>query len=615
MLNGAGHRALEADTPQPAGPVTAPEGLPGAPDASPAAPAPAAAQETGAEAGARSHLAPATLAAAAMAVAALAYGVLLRGWLLTHSVLTSDEAVVGLMVRAITAGHPGVFYWGQNYGGLEPYVAVAVTALFGGSGPALNLTAGVLAAVSAVLVGAIAGALTDDRRLALLAAGLAWVWPFAGVWGSTEELGFRQAAVCAGLVVLYCAVRVYRGRAGPFTYSALGLAAGLGWWASPEVAYDLVPAALLLVAGWHRGRRSPARRRAGGAGGWVLSSALVVAGAAVGAAPWIDANVRSGLASLHTGALGSSGLGYGARLAVFFRDVLPIELGVRAVPGGAWAGGGTVGRALFGVALAVVALAAGAEAVAAWRARRLRPGLALVAAVVAFPFLYAVFPNAGYWQDGRYGVYLGTLLAALVVQGVAAGAELLAGRGAHRRGGRMAGGAVLAAVALLAAAGGLTATTATAGGWPAAPRALASGWSDPEWPALQVVARLEADRIGDAFGAYWTAYVLDYLADGKLRISASPEDYDRSPSLLAAVASSAHPAWLFMAPGQRARATAAFDNSEPGPGGWTQAAFESMLRAQHVGFRVLPLGVLDAVVPAHKVALPRRSPGGGGGVG
>ena len=34
-----------------------------------------------------------------------------------------------------------------------------------------------------------------------------------------------------------------------------------------------------------------------------------------------------------------------------------------------------------------------------------------------FPFLYALSPATWYWQDGRYAIYLGPMLAILVVSG------------------------------------------------------------------------------------------------------------------------------------------------------------------------------------------------------
>ena len=61
---------------------------------------------------------------------------------------------------------------------------------------------------------------------------------------------------------------------------ALGLFAGIGWWGSPEVVYYLVPAGVFL--GWRLLKRRMELRPG------LLT--LTVAGAVVGALPWLWAN-------------------------------------------------------------------------------------------------------------------------------------------------------------------------------------------------------------------------------------------------------------------------------------------------------------------------------------
>ena len=80
------------------------------------------------------------------AVLALAYGLVLRGWLLVQVPLWGDEAIVGIMARAIDGGHFTAFIWGQHYGGLEPYVTALVLKVGGGGEPALNATPALLGA-------------------------------------------------------------------------------------------------------------------------------------------------------------------------------------------------------------------------------------------------------------------------------------------------------------------------------------------------------------------------------------------------------------------------------------------------------------------------------------
>jgi hypothetical protein len=555
-----------------------------------------------------------------------AYGVALRLWLLAHMSLFGDQAVVGLMGRGILHGHLDAFYWGQSYGGAEPYVVAAVLGAFNGGPLGLNATPAILAAAAALLTyGVLRTSVT--RRLAALGAAMVWVWPYAAVWNSVREIGFRGATLCCGLLVILCALRVYLRRAGPGTRLLLGLAAGTGWWASPEIGYFLVPAAVLLVASWDRlYRSSPAwsvtsppaplpsqspsastswRQR--WSGPWrVTPLLLTVAGAVVGALPWFYANLRSGFASLHLGV--RPPVGYTQRLSIFFHAALPSQLGLRNVPGGAWVGGTAVGEALYAVALVLLALML---VRVAWMARRGRVAAPLVAAgvaVVAFPFLYAYFPTSWYWTDGRYGVYLPPLVVVLAVWSLpsalapaTAALNPRVARHAQPRRPRVWVALVLASAGLVAGTLSTVAAAHETAGVPAHPRAFFSGWTDPNAAARQVARSMVAHHISDAYGDYWTAYTLDFLAPDALTVSPSPLDVQRSTDLARAVARSPRPAWLFFAPGSDVAAANAFSNPQPGPGGYTQATFIAYLTAHGDPYRVIPLGVLDAVVPDHAV--------------
>ncbi len=559
-------------------------------------------------------------------VVAALFGLVLRTWLLAHLVLFGDEAVVGLMSQAIVAGHPTTFYWGQHYGGVEPYV---VSALFKFSdGPlALNASAALLAGVATFLVAGIVKETTGNGRLAALAGALAWVWPYAAVWNSVREIGFRGATLCCGLVLVLCALKIHRGRSGPVSFVVLGVAAGLGWWASPEIVYFALPTAVLLVASWRRLFGDLDRP-----GGLQLAPVfLAVGGAVVGALPWIYTNARSDFASLRPGVIPPATVDYGGRLSVFFHDVLPMQLGVRAVPGGNWVGGNRVGPVLYAVAVVLVLAALARIAlVSVGAGRRAAPLFAPALGVMAFPFLYSAFPTASAWVDGRYGVYLAPLIVVMMAAALAGPALVPAvvpdGGGLHSpssysdgvprspRGPRrrtVVGPLGLVGASLLVLASGATTAAAAhlGAGVPLNPAHLLSGWSDPDAPARQVVASMQAQHIDDAYGDYWTSYVLDFLAPGRVAVSPSPADFDRWPVLAARVAASPRPAWLFFAPGESAQAAQVFANPSPGPGGYTQAAFEALLHAQGVPYRVVHLGVLDAVLPAGKVTFPPPPPG------
>ncbi len=351
-----------------------------------------------------------------VAALALAYGLILRVWLLVQLPIWGDEAIVGIMARAIDGGHFTAFYLGQNYGGFEPYLVALGLKVGGGGEPAMNATPAVLAAVAAGLVGGLTYSASRNRPLALAAAAAAWVWPYVVIWQSVREGGFREATLCCGVTALLCCVRVYRRRAGPGTFLLLGLALGLGWWASPEIGYFALPALVLLAAWWWAVSRpspsdtegfdrEPTR--------WV-ALALVVAAGFVGSLPWWYANAHSGFASLQSGSLpANGGATYGERFSVFFHYMLPMQLGVRTVVTGNWVGGPTIGKLLYGV---VLALTVAAVVWAVWIVARRRASLvplALAVGVVAYPFLYAAAPGTAFWNDGRYGIYLPTLIVLL----------------------------------------------------------------------------------------------------------------------------------------------------------------------------------------------------------
>ncbi len=89
----------------------------------------------------------------AVAVLALAYGLVLRGWLLVQLPIWGDEAIVGIMARAIDGGHFTAFIWGQHYGGLESYLMALVLKVGGGGERALNATPALLCAARCRLGG------------------------------------------------------------------------------------------------------------------------------------------------------------------------------------------------------------------------------------------------------------------------------------------------------------------------------------------------------------------------------------------------------------------------------------------------------------------------------
>ncbi len=535
---------------------------------------------------------------------ALVVGAAVRAWYLFHRPITSDEAVGGLIANQILHGHTYAFFWGQPFGGVEPYAVAALFVVGGHNWLTLGLTPVILSAVAAVLVWRIALRFVADRRLASLAGALAWVAPLSVLYQSTIEGGYRGVTLACGLGVVLLSARILDGRVGPIDVAGLGLVAGVGWWALPEIAYFFVPAAVLLVGAGRvlvrrRGRRWVGRRVAIALGAFVL-----------GGLPWIWANAQSGLASLRTSSFpgGDTPLnpGYGGRLQDLFSGGLPLQLNLREAPSGEWLFLGSPASTARRIIFVLVVIAAVAAAIGIVVLCGLARGraLALVAAIVAFPFLVALQPGTWSWQDGRYTVYFGSFMA---LAAAVAAREL--GRRAGRwppTVGRRTPSPGLASVGSMSALviGALVLTLVGFRGVNRVGTDVLSNWGNPDAPSTASAQALEQAGITTGYADYWVAYKLDFLSGDRLKLTVAGTDPDRWKQLTAEVRRSAHPGWIFIAPGHRVAASAEFANEgEVGPSAVTVTQFTQALREHGIPFRVIDTGIFRVIVPARAVTL------------
>ena len=329
---------------------------------------------------------------AAIVATAIAVGIALRVWVLASPSggLDADEAVWGLMARHALDGELEVFFWGQNYGGTQEALATAGLFALAGSGTlALRAVPLVLFAVAALLVWRV-GVRTVGEPAARLAAVVFWVWPAYLVWKSTRAHGFYGAVTVLALVVLLLVLRLHE-RDSRLDAALLGLALGLGWWATPQIAFVAVPAVVWLV--WRR----PAVARAA----WPALPA-----AALGAAPWLAWNATHGFASLEA-PFGPGETSYLGNIRIFVATTWPSALGLRVPFSLEWVVGAAAGRLLELAALAGLA----------WLVVRRRP-LGRVELVVltaaAYPFLQSLSPFGSLNDEPRYLVLLVPLMALLV---------------------------------------------------------------------------------------------------------------------------------------------------------------------------------------------------------
>jgi hypothetical protein len=217
--------------------------------------------------------------------------------------------------------------------------------------------------------------------------------------------------------------------------------------------------------------------------------------------------------------------------------------------------------------------------------------------------LYSTNPGTWFWQDGRYAVYLFSLLALPVAIGLDELAFWLRARSWSRllhRGEAAMSLAVVVSLALASIAfGDATGVRVTS---------IARGWGSPDSRTEAAINSLESAGITYGYADYWVAYKLDYLSDGRLVIDTSGigDDLDRWPSIDAVVLKVKRPAWLFVRPAP-ITAESPFDVTG-GPNGETESVFLAGLKQDHIKYRIVDAGPLQAVV-ARQVVEPRTYAG------
>jgi Dolichyl-phosphate-mannose-protein mannosyltransferase len=557
-----------------------------------------------------------------IAVVALV-GLLLRLWILGRQPMTSSTEIPGLMARQILQGHFFAFYWGQNYGGVEPYVVAAVFAVFGQSSFTLGLTPVLLDVVAVVLLWRI-GLRLFGPQIALVAALLFWIWPEVYIFDSTLEYGFRFVTLVCGLAVMLLALRISQ-RDEPYLsarsdnllaaqspskssvvpyldWLALGVFAGVGWWGSPEICYYLVPSAVLLLWRHLKGRIEFRPELL----------LLSVAGAVAGALPWLWNNFESHLGSLRQVSPQPDD-SYLAHLSTFFKHTLPIVLGLRlranyVVDQLAWVPGS--GRFLISpsgprwvMVIGVIAYAAILVGIFVWIVVlvRRRQALVVVGVALLYPFLFALSPFGWDWHDGRYGLFLAPVLCLLVASGLVTAF------------GRI-GKARLALPLATAAALGLT-VNAVIQLHPYTPvqgDPSLSGWfnwnANPNPGAVYLTESLESAHLDNVWAGYSISWLIDWQSGGQ--IAASDMRY-ANQNYYNTVASARDPAWLFVDPGSADSASSMLDIDprvlnpaclisdqslclDP-------STFETFLTQHGIGYRTLPIGPLITIVPSTRV--------------
>jgi hypothetical protein len=472
-----------------------------------------------------------------------------RLWYLTRpqAILDGDEAMTGLMVRRILAGHPYAFLADQHYNGaIEQYPQALVWAVLPQTPFTLRLPEVGLAVLACWLVFRVGREMLGDRR-AWLAAALFAVGPFFLIWKGVRSHGAYPTAQILGLLGIWAALRL---RAGPtadpatnpgarrtgWLAAAFGLVAGAAGWSAWTAGYLLVPAAVWLAP--------QLRRRPG-------LVAPVLAGALVGYLPALAWALRHHELPLLLGS--QPGTGPLDRLRLLFGPVLREFLGVGyfgAAPG--WP------AALQ--TLAVLGLA-GAYLVACWRRRHGLAALVLLRAdgarrpadltllVPPVVVLFYVLSKFAWWAGEPRYLFAAYPALALGLAALPPGRPPHDGRppdhaphrpppGRRPHGrpiGRLAG--PLVATALLLAVGGSSLVTVIRHG--------GDGDAGRDDCLLAAGGWLARHGITAAYSDYWTGMPLQLLAGDRYGLSVAPMNSGRAkfPALRYA-ADAAPPAYV-----------------------------------------------------------------------
>lgn len=542
----------------------------------------------------------------AAGVLVVAIGLFLRLWAVGRQPVNADQAVVALMARGILRGHFYAFYWGQNYGGGEPYVVAVLFAMLGRSFYVLGLAPVLLDVVAAWLV-YLLGRRLFSRSVGICAALLFWVWPEATLWQSTLEYGFRIATLDCGLAASVIGLRMLAvgqdASMAPARASAairrdaalLGVVLGVGWWCSPEIVYFAAPLFVVMMAALlHR------RLQIGGVeiGRFLLLFAL-------GALPWLWSNLRSNFASFRSSPQPHPG--FFAHFQVFLTHSFPIAVGAQLTATGRWLGGPTVGPALAALVAAIVI------GFLALCVRERRAGF-VVLFCGFFPVVYAYSPFTWYWADARYVVYLPPLLAIAVAGGVEALGIRIRFRslGQWKRALLPAAAAVALALSSTLAAAALRAPFRPDHITHSAQQSWGTFSFAPNSFETQISVDLRRLGLDHVIIGYWLAYPIDFLSHEQ--IVGSDIVFVRNAQILQQVLAAKRPAWVFANPSDPAFrdlvATTHTGLLDPGCAVGqshclTAARFETMLRVARMGFKTIMLtgDGLQVIVPIRQIPI------------
>ena len=484
------------------------------------------------------------LALFGLVLVTLGIQIIYRVWLLGHARPSSDEGVVALEATGILHGEFHAFFWGQNYGGVEPWITALFFAIFPHNATVLHLETVSVACASGYVIWRLGKRILGDSLVAGAVVALAMVFPTANIMMLFNALGFRDVTYFSIFAFLLVCCRIAQGWDRWLAWILLGAIGGVGWWSSPEIAYGLLGALFFLPGPLLRlGSVRAALKRVG----------LTVFAFLVGSLPWWWVSFHTNFATLQ----GSSDSGFSLwnRIGIFFNYVLPMQFGLRQYYSGAVI---FLPHRLFQVLVLVILVALLAAILAGIKAGGIRRSFCLVALFA--PFIYVVPPATSFWQDGRYAIFLAPILWITLAIGAQQFFSWQRIRNSSLTSPSLRGlaGAVLVCVL----------------GWtmweghyfypsfaPAVQLKFLSGYS-PNVGSSEQAQALHDAGVTTGWADYWWAYNMD-MANSSLVISPVPNDALRNISWAQEVARNPKSVWLVFGPGNSTGTTPA--DSDLGP--------------------------------------------------
>jgi 4-amino-4-deoxy-L-arabinose transferase-like glycosyltransferase len=433
-------------------------------------------------------------------VAGILAGALLRALALTATLgrTDSDEVLSGLMARHLVSDGWSPFLWGQSYGGSIQLGPLALsTTLFGPTAVGLRLPVVVLAVGNSLLVWRVARRILPAGQ-AQVAGLLSWLGPPTALWYGVREMLFYQPTVTFGLLTTLLVLRIVDGDTRTGVWGLSGLTAGLGLWTSPNVAYFVVPAVIVLAvhrrAWWRPGR------------GRLL--VIAAAGALAGALPWLIHNVLAGFDSLRATTAFPVYGNYATRLGWFLWFGLPGALGTRETFTYDWIFGAIGLVAGLGAMAALVIAARRGASARSWD----------TIALATYPLLFAAIPFGPDQPNMKYQFFLTPMLAVALA----------------RLAGSTRSAAVLLALTVAVSGVGLARIAAVAdrGGTPLLMEDLDAA-----------IAVLDRHRVTAVWGDYWVVYRITWHTDERI-VAAPAVGIERYEPYERAVRAARRSAWV-----------------------------------------------------------------------